>query len=202
MWLSGEEEEGGSKPEDSADGQPRLLYVFQLPPCLEMRKPGQDGPGLLPTELGPCYPVGGNSTEEFEWVCTIGGFGDCWRRGWTREGLLQGMAAPHQFSFSFFNVYLFLRDRVRAGEGQRERETQNLSRSPALSSQHRARHGAPTHKPRDQDLSRSLTSDRLNPPGAPPTNFLMDPHPYPQPNLTVGGAEMKGLVAGSACSNH
>ena len=29
-----------------------------------------------------------------------------------------------------FNVYLFLRERERAGEGQRERETQNLKQAP------------------------------------------------------------------------
>ena len=38
----------------------------------------------------------------------------------------------------FFNIYLFLKDRDRAlvGEGQRDRETQNLKQ--ALSCQHRA----------------------------------------------------------------
>ena len=30
----------------------------------------------------------------------------------------------------FFNVYLFLRDRTRAGEGQREKETQNRKQAP------------------------------------------------------------------------
>ena len=30
----------------------------------------------------------------------------------------------------FFNFYSFLRDRVRAEEGQRERETQNLKQGP------------------------------------------------------------------------
>ena len=31
---------------------------------------------------------------------------------------------------NFFNVYLFLRDRAQAGEGQRERETQNGKQAP------------------------------------------------------------------------
>ena len=36
------------------------------------------------------------------------------------------------FFFNFFNVYLFLRetDRAQAGEGQRERETQNPKQAP------------------------------------------------------------------------
>ena len=33
-------------------------------------------------------------------------------------------------NYYFFNVYLFLRERTQAGEGQRERETQNLKQSP------------------------------------------------------------------------
>ena len=36
MWLNGEEA-GGSRPEDSADGQHRLLSVCQVPPHLGMR---------------------------------------------------------------------------------------------------------------------------------------------------------------------
>ena len=42
----------------------------------------------------------------------------------------------------FFNIYLLLRDRPLAGEGQRERETQNRKQAQAPSSQHRARRGA------------------------------------------------------------
>ena len=33
-------------------------------------------------------------------------------------------------SFFFLNVYLFLRDRVRTGEGQREGETKDLKQAP------------------------------------------------------------------------
>ena len=55
-------------------------------------------------------------------------------------------------SLSFFLiVFIFERERcrVRAGEGQREGETQNMKQVPGselLSCQHRAQHGAPTHK--------------------------------------------------------
>ena len=45
----------------------------------------------------------------------------------------------------FFNIYSFLRDRVRVREGQRERETQNPKQPPGSSCQHRARRGARTH---------------------------------------------------------
>ena len=69
-------------------------------------------------------------------------------------------------------MYLFiLRERVsmRVGKGQRERERQNPKQ--ALSCQHRARHGAQTHEPRDRDLSRSQTLNRLSHPGAPEVSF-------------------------------
>ena len=55
------------------------------------------------------------------------------------------------------------------GEGQRERETQNLKQ--VLGSEHRARRGARTHQLRGHDLSRGWTLHRLSHPGAPP-NFL------------------------------
>ena len=48
----------------------------------------------------------------------------------------------------------------------------------ALSCQHRARHGAWTHGPRDHDLSRSRTLNRLSHPGAPRAflkNQIYDP---------------------------
>lgn len=51
MWLRGEEEERGSKPEDSAGGQHVLLSVRQGPPCLE-RGPGQEGPASPPQSRG------------------------------------------------------------------------------------------------------------------------------------------------------
>ena len=57
-------------------------------------------------------------------------------------------------SFPFFNVYLLLRDRAQAGEGQREKGRHRIrNRLQALSCQHRARRGVRTHDPRDHDLS-------------------------------------------------
>ena len=73
--------------------------------------------------------------------------------------------------FFFFKfIYLFIlrrRETVHMGEEQRERETENPEVTPH--SQHRARSGAWTHKPRDHDLIRtkSLTLNRLSYPGAP-----------------------------------
>ena len=68
--------------------------------------------------------------------------------------------------FFFFNVCLFVRrDRVQAGEGQRERETQNLKQAPGseLSAQ------SPTRglNSWDHDLSRSRMFNLLSYPGAP-----------------------------------
>ena len=66
-------------------------------------------------------------------------------------------------------VYLFLRDRqsMRWGGAERERRHRIRSRLQALSCQHRARHGAPTHHLRDHDLNRSWRLNRLSHPGAP-----------------------------------
>ena len=76
------------------------------------------------------------------------------------------------FILIFFNVYLFLIDRSWAGEGQKERETQNTNRLPALNCQHRARCRAWTHEPWDYDLSRSQILNRLSHPGI-PTNLIL-----------------------------
>ncbi|GAB5568509.1 adhesion G protein-coupled receptor E2 isoform X2 [Prionailurus iriomotensis] len=52
--------------------------------------------------------------------------------------------------------------------GGRERRRQRIqSRLHAPSCQHRAQQGAGAHKLRDHDLSESLTSNGLSPPGAP-----------------------------------
>ena len=62
------------------------------------------------------------------------------------------------FAFNFFNVYLFLRGRQSAGGGGAERGRHRIpSRLQTPSCQHRARHGARIHKPRDHDLSQSST---------------------------------------------
>ena len=41
-----------------------------------------------------------------------------------------GHRKTYLFCLFVFNVYLFLRERAQAGEGQRERETQNLKQVP------------------------------------------------------------------------
>ena len=81
--------------------------------------------------------------------------------------------APKIFLFFFnffFNVYLFWGQREtehERGRG-RERGRQRIgSRLQALSHHPRARRGARTHRPRDHDLSRSRTLNRLSHPGAP-----------------------------------
>ena len=77
------------------------------------------------------------------------------------------------YYFFHFYMYLFLRDRAQVGEGQRKRETQNRKQAPGCEpSAHRARRGARTHGPRDRDLSRSRTLNRLRHPGAPRLFFL------------------------------
>ena len=79
--------------------------------------------------------------------------------------------SSYLFFLSFFKVYLFLRERkkARAGEGQTERETQNLKQATGsvLRCQHRAWCGAQTYKLWDHDLSWSRTPNRLSHPGAP-----------------------------------
>ncbi|XP_049479363.1 uncharacterized protein LOC125917974 [Panthera uncia] len=80
-------------------------------------------------------------------------------------------------TFKNFFKCLFLRERVQVGEGQRARRRHRIrSRLQAPSCQHRARRGARTHRPRDQDLSRSRTLNRLSHPGA-PRIFSLSTHP-------------------------
>ena len=68
----------------------------------------------------------------------------------------------------FFNVYFWDRERQSMNGGGSERETHRIwNRLQALSCQHRARRGARIHGPRDRDLSRSRTLNRLSHPGAP-----------------------------------
>ena len=64
--------------------------------------------------------------------------------------------------------YLFLRQREtedEQGRGRERRRHRSQSRLQALSCQHRARHGAQTHKLRDHDLSQSWTLNPLSHPG-------------------------------------
>ena len=64
-------------------------------------------------------------------------------------------------------IYFWDRERAWVGEGQRERETQNLKQAPGSELQHRARRGARTHRLWDLDLSWSRKLNRLSHPGAP-----------------------------------
>ena len=64
------------------------------------------------------------------------------------------------------------RDRVRAGEGQREGEAQSPKRAPGPSCQHRARCGARIHEPREHDLTQSWTLNWLSHPGTPTYLFF------------------------------
>ena len=59
------------------------------------------------------------------------------------------------------------RDRVQAAGGADRGRHRIRSGLQALSCQHRARRGAQTHKPRDHDLSRSRTLNRLSHPSTP-----------------------------------
>ena len=76
------------------------------------------------------------------------------------------------FKKIFFNIYSFLRQGETEHERGRVRERGRHrigNRLQAPSCQHRARGGARTHGPRDRDLSRSWTLNRLSHPGAPQT---------------------------------
>ena len=71
---------------------------------------------------------------------------------------------PVGFVFKFIYLFIYFE-----GEREWERDTERACENPkqALHLQRGARRGAQTHKPRDRDLSRSRSLDRLSPPGAP-----------------------------------
>ena len=60
------------------------------------------------------------------------------------------------------------------GRGRERGRHRIQSRLQVLSCRHRARRGARTHEPRDHDLSRSRTLNRLSHPGAPGFLTLMN----------------------------
>ena len=80
----------------------------------------------------------------------------------------------HQLKNTFNVLFIFEteRDRHEQGRGRERGRHRIRSRPQALSCQHRARHGARTHRPRDRDLSRSRTLNRLSHPGAPTPDQL------------------------------
>ena len=96
------------------------------------------------------------------------------------------------FFFLIFNVYLFLRQREtehERGRGrEREGDTESEAGLQAPSHQPRARRGARTHGPRDRDLSRSRTLNRLSHPGAPKIIFLNITTDFQQKSLCVLGS--------------
>ena len=69
-------------------------------------------------------------------------------------------------------IYIWEREHASMSRGGAEREGDTESEA-APSCQHRARRGAQTHDPRDRDLSRSRTLDRLSPPGAPTLDYYL-----------------------------
>ena len=79
-------------------------------------------------------------------------------------------------TFLFENFYLFLKKRETEHEQGRGRERKRRhrirSRLQAPSCQHRARRRALTHEPRDHEVSRRRTLNRLNHPGT-PRRFLI-----------------------------
>ena len=66
-----------------------------------------------------------------------------------------------------FIYFLEIETEHEQGRGRERRRQRIWSRLQAPSRQHRARHGAQTHKPQDLDLSQSGTLNRLSNPGAP-----------------------------------
>ena len=92
------------------------------------------------------------------WLCSIISFSDHW-------SILLHLLIPSNvffiaviFSISgrvFFNV-LFIFERAQVGDGQRERDTEDLKQ--ALHWEQWAHCGAWTHKPRDHDLNQSWCS--------------------------------------------
>ena len=73
-------------------------------------------------------------------------------------------------------MFIFERDRVQVGEGQRARGTHRFrSKLQALSCQHRAWRGARIHEPWDHDLSWRWTLNQLRHPGAPRSYFQRVP---------------------------
>ena len=79
----------------------------------------------------------------------------------------------------FFLICLFLRETEHERGRGRERGRHRIgSRFQALSHQPRARRGARTRGPRDRDLSRSRTLNRLSHPGAPALQDFKNVHTW------------------------
>ena len=92
-------------------------------------------------------------------------------------------------------MFIFEREAECEWGRSRERGKHRIqSRLQAPSSQHRARHGARTHRLPDHDLNRSRTLNRLSHPGAPRAVFSV----WTDDNL---GGERQSLLMGDLCVN-
>ena len=79
--------------------------------------------------------------------------------------------------FFFFLVFIFEREtECKQGRGRERGRHRIRSRLQTPSRQHRGGHGSRTHEPRDHNLSRSRTLNRLSHPGVPAIcNFYLSP---------------------------
>ena len=68
---------------------------------------------------------------------------------------------------NFFNVYFRERDRAQAGQGKRERETQNPKQAPDSELPAQSPTGTRTHELQDHDLSQSQSLNPLSHLGVP-----------------------------------
>ena len=97
-------------------------------------------------------------------------------------------------------MFIFERESMQAGEGQRERGRHRTpSRLQALSYQHKARCGAWTHKPWDHDLSRSQTLNQLTTQAPQFSSILSSVFPLPPLHLLSLSSEVTHC---SLCSSN
>ena len=108
-----------------------------------------------------------NAWGSFQWLLL------CWSLGWVINVLALWETSAVSFGshqhvccWFVFNIYLVLRDRVRAqvGEGQRVKEVQNLKQVPGSELSAQSPMGAGTHKPWDPDLSQRWVLNQLSHP--------------------------------------
>ena len=104
-------------------------------------------------------------------------------------------------------MFIYFWDRERQsmnGRGSERGRHRIWNRLQALSCQHRARRGSRTHGPRDHDLSRSQTPNRLSHPGAPLFKKLKNIYLFiferPRQSASGGEAEREGDTESEAGS--
>ena len=114
---------------------------------------------------------------------------------WTGEKNGRNTLRVRYFFNLFFNICLWETEIEHEWGRGRERGRHRIpSRLQTLSCQHRARHGAQTHGPRNHDLSWSRPHNWLSHPGAPIKKFLMFTYFWDRERQSVsrGGAEREG----------